>query len=369
MGEFTINKEKVLQALSTVQEPDLKQDLVTLNMIQDIEIGVNQVRFTVVLTTPACPLKELIRRMCVEAIHEHLSPDVEVIINLTANVTSIRPLGAALIPGVKNVIAISSGKGGVGRSTVTANLAMALHRSGASVGIIDADISGPSIPLMFGAENMQPTITPKNGKNYINPIRQYGIKMISIGFLTPADSAVVWRGPMASQALKQFFGDTDWGDLDYLLIDLPPGTSDIHLTLVQTVPVTGAIIVTTPQKVALADAVKGMSMFRQPQINVPILGVIENMAWFTPEELPDSKYHIFGQGGGQSLADKFDVPLLGQIPLVQGIREAGDGGRPAVMDVNPIVNEAFCNAAEGLAQQVAIRNATKEKTQMVEIQA
>jgi ATP-binding protein involved in chromosome partitioning len=367
MGEFTINKEKVLQALSTVEEPDLKSDLVSLGMIKDIEVGVNQVKFTVVLTTPACPLKELIRRNCVAAIHTHLSPDVEVTVNLIANVTSARQAGP-LIPGVKNVIAIASGKGGVGKSTVTANLAMALHRSGAKVGIIDADISGPSMPLMFGAENMQPTITPKNGKNYINPIRQYGIKIISIGFLTPADSAVVWRGPMASQALKQFFADTDWGDLDYLLIDLPPGTSDIHLTLVQTVPVTGAVIVTTPQKVALADATKGMSMFRQPQINVPILGVVENMAWFTPEELPDHKYPIFGQGGGQSLADKFDVPLLGQIPLVQGIREAGDEGRPAVMNVNEIVNTAFRDTAEALAQQVAIRNASKDKTQVVEIQ-
>lgn len=367
MGEFTINKEKVLQALSTVEEPDLKKDLVTLNMIQDIEVGVNQVKFTVVLTTPACPLKELIRKSCVDAIHTHLSPDVEVFVNMTANVTSIRPAGP-LIPGVKNVIAISSGKGGVGKSTVTANLAMALHRSGAKVGIVDADISGPSIPLMFGAENMQPTITPKDGKNYINPIHQYGIKMISIGFLTPPDSAVVWRGPMASQALRQFFGDTDWGDLDYLLIDLPPGTSDIHLTLVQTVPVTGAVVVTTPQKVALADAIKGVSMFRQPQVNVPILGVVENMAWFTPDELPDNRYYIFGQGGGQTLADKFDVPILGQIPLVQSIREAGDNGKPAIMNNNDIVNEAFKEAAQALAQQVAIRNAAKDKTKPVELQ-
>lgn len=367
MGEFTINKEKVLQALSTVEEPDLKKDLVTLGMIQDIEIGVNQVRFTVVLTTPACPLKELIRKNCENAIHEHLSPEVEVIIKLTANVTTTRHAGP-LIPEVKNVIAISSGKGGVGKSTVTANLAMALHRSGAKVGIIDADISGPSIPVMFGAENMQPTITPKDGKNYINPIRQYGIKMISIGFLTPPDSAVVWRGPMASQALRQFFGDTDWGELDYLLIDLPPGTGDIHLTLVQTVPVTGAVVVTTPQKVALADAIKGISMFKQPQINVPILGVIENMSWFTPEELPDHRYPIFGKGGGQALADKFEVPLIGQIPLVQSIREAGDEGKPAVMDNNEIVNEAFMAAAEALAQQVAIRNASRAKTQPVEIQ-
>jgi ATP-binding protein involved in chromosome partitioning len=366
MGELTINKEKILKALSTVQEPDLKKDLVTLGMIKDIEVGVNQVSFTVVLTTPACPLKELIRKSCVDAIHTQLAPDIEVNVNLTANVTSTRS-GASLIPGVKNVIAIASGKGGVGKSTVTANIAMALHRSGAKVGIIDADISGPSMPTMFGAEDLQPTITPKDGKNYINPIRQYGIKIISIGFLTPPDSAVVWRGPMASQALKQFFGDTDWGDLDYLLIDLPPGTSDIHLTLVQTVPVTGAVIVTTPQKVAIADANKGLAMFRQPQINVPVLGVIENMAYFTPAELPDNKYFIFGQGGGAALAERYGVPFLGQIPLVQSIREAGDEGRPIVMNTESVATEAFREAAEALAQQVAIRNASAEKTKVVEM--
>ncbi len=368
MGEFTLNKEKVLAALSTVQEPDLKKDLVTLGMIQDIEVGVNQVSFTVVLTTPACPLKELIRKSCTSAIHDLISPDVEVVVNLTANVTSGKPTGP-LLPGVKNIIAVASGKGGVGKSTVTANLAMALHRSGAKVGIVDADIFGPSIPVMFGVEDMQPTITPHNGKNFINPIRQYGIKLMSIGFLTPAESAVVWRGPMASQALKQFFGDTDWGDLDYLLIDLPPGTSDIHITLVQTVPVSGAVIVTTPQKVALADATKGLSMFLQPQINVPVLGVVENMAWFTPDELPDNKYPIFGEGGGQRLADKFNVPLLGQIPLVQSIREAGDNGKPAFMEQNTLVTEAFKSAAEALAQQLAIRNAEKTKTQVVEMQS
>ncbi len=366
MGEFTINKEKVLLALSTVEEPDLKKDLVTLGMVRDVEVGVNQVSFTVVLTTPACPLKELIRSRCVEAIHKHFSADIDVTVNLTSDVTSTRS-GAAVIPGVKNVIAIASGKGGVGKSTVTANLAMALHRSGAKVGIIDADIYGPSIPVMFGAEEMQPTITPKDGKNYINPIRQYGIKLISIGFLTPPDSAVVWRGPMASQALKQFFGDTDWGELDYLLIDLPPGTSDIHLTLVQTVPVTGAVIVTTPQKVAIADANKGLAMFRQPQINVPVLGVIENMAYFTPAELPDNKYYIFGQGGGSKLAERYDVPFLGQIPLVQSIREAGDEGRPMVMNTETPASEAFREAAEALAQQVAIRNARVEKTKVVEM--
>jgi ATP-binding protein involved in chromosome partitioning len=366
MGELTITKEKVLQALSTVEEPDLKKDLVTLNMIRDVEIGVNQVTFTVVLTTPACPLKELIKKNCTDAIHKHLSSDVKVTVNMTADVTSIRG-NAPVLAGVKNIIAISSGKGGVGKSTVTVNLAMALKKSGAKVGIIDADISGPSIPIMFGAENMQPLITQKDGKNMITPIMQYGIKMISIGFLTPADSAVVWRGPMASQALRQFFGDVDWGDLDYILIDLPPGTSDIHLTLVQTVPLTGAVVVTTPQKVALADVTKGLSMFRQPQINVPILGIIENMAYFTPAELPDNKYYLFGKDGGKEMAEKFNVPLLGQIPIVQSIREGGDSGRPIMMDEEPIVSEAFKNAAEALARQVAIRNASGEKTVRVEV--
>ncbi len=367
MGDLTINKEKILAALSTVQDPDLKKDLVTLGMIKDVEFGVDEVRFTVQLTTPACPLKELIRRNCEDAIHKMVSPDVRVIINITADVTSSASNGP-VIPGVRNVIAIASGKGGVGKSTVTCNLAMALHRSGAKVGIIDADIYGPSVPVMFGVEDMQPTITPHNGRNYINPIRQYGIKLISIGFMMPADSAVVWRGPMASKALRQFFTDTDWGELDYLLIDLPPGTGDIHLSLVQTVPVTGAVIVTTPQKVALADATKGLAMFRQPQVNVPVLGIVENMAWFTPLELPDSKYFIFGQEGGRKFAEKHDLPLLGQIPLVQGIRESGDEGRPIVMDTGSAVAEAFHETANALAQQVAIRNATFGKTSVVEMQ-
>lgn len=364
MGEFTINKEKVLKALGTVIEPDLKQDLVTLNMIRDIEVGVNQVTFTVVLTTPACPLKERIRKECTEAIHMHLLPDIEVVVNMTADVTSIRS-NAPMLPGVKNIIAISSGKGGVGKSTVTANLAISLKKAGAKVGIIDADIFGPSIPVMFGAEDMKPLISQKDGKNLINPISQFGIKMISIGFLTDADSAVIWRGPMASQALRQFFGDVDWGELDYLLIDLPPGTSDIHLTLVQTVPVTGAVIVTTPQRVALADANKGLMMFKQPQINVPLLGVIENMAYFTPAELPDNKYFIFGKDGGKQLAEKHNVPFLGQIPIVQGIREGGDEGRPIAMDIEGVTAEAFQSVAENLARQIAIRNAEAPQTERV----
>jgi ATP-binding protein involved in chromosome partitioning len=238
--------------------------------------------------------------------------------------------------------------------------------SGAKVGLIDADIFGPSAPTMFNCENEQPTIVQKDGKNWIIPVEQYGIKIMSIGFLTPQDNAIVWRGPMASSALRQFITDTEWGELDYMIIDLPPGTSDIHLTLVQTVPVTGAVIVTTPQKVAWIDAVKGLGMFQQPQINVPVLGIIENMAYFTPEELPDHKYYIFGKDGGKNLAEKYNVPLIGQIPLVQGIRESGDSGYPAALK-NDLTANAFKILAQNLAQQVAIRNATIEKTKTVEI--
>jgi ATP-binding protein involved in chromosome partitioning len=361
---MTYTAEQVLKALSTVEEPDLKKDLVTLNMIKDIEIKGTHISFTVVLTTPACPLKELIRKNCVEAV-QTMGSDVQVIVNFTAEVTSIRN-NQPLLPGVKNIIAVASGKGGVGKSTVTANLAVALSKTGASVGIIDADISGPSIPIMFDVEDAHPSVFEENGKNVIIPILQYGIKMISIGFLAPAESAVVWRGPMASSALKQFLGDVEWGDLDYLLIDLPPGTSDIHLSLVQNVPVTGAVVVTTPQKVALADAKKGMSMFKQPQINVPILGIVENMAYFTPAELPNNKYYIFGEEGGKRWAEEQGVPFLGQIPLVQGIRESGDQGKPHVMS-DSVTAQAFTDLAANLAQQVAIRNASYDATKKVEI--
>jgi ATP-binding protein involved in chromosome partitioning len=291
---------------------------------------------------------------------------VEIEIAMIADVTSIRLNSSPILPDVKNIIAIASGKGGVGKSTITANLAIALQRSGAKVGIIDADISGPSIPLMFDVEDERPRVIEQNGKNVIVPILQYGIKLMSIGFLADPNKAVVWRGPMASSALKQFLGDTSWGELDYLLIDLPPGTSDIHLTLVQTVPVTGVIIVTTPQKVALADAQKGLAMFMQPPINVPVLGVVENMSYFTPEELPDNKYYIFGKGGGNDLALKNNVPVLGEIPLVQSVREAGDSGRPAVLN-NDIIADAFKSFASAVAQQVSIRNAGMQQTKKVEI--
>jgi ATP-binding protein involved in chromosome partitioning len=361
---MTFSQSDILKALSTVNDPDLKRDLVSLGMIKDVKTSPSQVSFTVVLTTPACPLKEKIRMDCEEAIRRVVGRDVRIDINMTSSVTTLRD-NAQLLPGVKNIIAIASGKGGVGKSTVTSNLAVALAKAGAKVGLIDADIYGPSIPVMFNCEHEQPLVKQQNGKNVIIPIEQYGVKLMSIGFLAPPDSAVVWRGPMASSALKQFFSDTDWGNLDYLFIDLPPGTSDIHLTMVQTVPVTGAIIVTTPQKVALADANKGLAMFKQPQINVPVLGVVENMAYFTPEELPENKYYIFGKDGGKNLSEKHNVPLLGQIPLVQGIRESGDSGLPAVLKEGT-ASEAFQQLAEAVARQVAIRNANVAKTERVE---
>lgn len=355
---MSITENDVLRALSKVDDPDLKRDLVSLNMIKDVKVASGKISFTVVLTTPACPLKEKIRQDCLDAVEEIAGSDANIDITITSSVTTSRS-NAPVLPGVKNIVAIASGKGGVGKSTVTTNLAVALAKSGAKVGLIDADIFGPSIPTMFNCEHEQPGVKEINGKNIIIPLEQYGVKLMSIGFLSPPDSAVVWRGPMASAALKQFFSDALWGDLDYLLIDLPPGTSDIHLTMVQTVPVTGAVIVTTPQKVALADANKGLAMFRQPQINVPILGIIENMAYFTPEELPDNKYYIFGKDGGKNLSEKYHVPMLGQIPLVQSIRESGDSGLPAVMKEGPVA-KAFMDLAEALARQVAIRNSQPE---------
>jgi len=361
---MSVIKEDVLKALSKVKDPDLGKDLVTLNMIKDVEINDGEISFTVELTTPACPLKEKIRQDCEDAILE-IDRKLNVNINITSSVTSFKT-GAALLPNIKNIVAIASGKGGVGKSTVAANIAVSLASIGAKVGIIDADIFGPSMPTMFNCENERPEVKKVGEKNYIIPIEQYGVKLISIGFLTPPDQAIVWRGPMASSALRQFFTDAEWGELDYLLIDLPPGTSDIHLTLVQTVPVTGAVIVTTPQKVALADAMKGLAMFKQPQINVPVLGIVENMAYFTPEELPENKYYIFGEHGGKRLAEKSQVPFLGEVPIVQSIRESGDSGYPAVLKKD-MVSEAFLGVSQKLAQQVAIRNASMEKTKVVEV--
>lgn len=360
-----ISKEQILKALGTVIEPDLKKDLVTLHMIEKLAVTENEVSFHVVLTTPACPLKEMIRNACVQAILREVSPDIQVNVRMVSKVTSNRKDAKSLLPGVRNIIAVASGKGGVGKSTVAANLALALAQDGASVGLMDADIYGPSVPIMFGVRGERPLMTKVNGKGMILPLERYGIKLMSIGLLVDEKQAVVWRGPMASSALKQFVTEVQWGELDYLIIDLPPGTGDIHLTLVQTVPVTGVVVVTTPQQVALADAKKGIAMFSTGAIRVPVLGLVENMAYFVPAELPDKRYYIFGREGGKHLAEEFEIPFLGQIPLVEGICEGGDLGIPVMMGDDEITKEAFLSFAGNAARQVAIRNANLDPTQVV----
>jgi ATP-binding protein involved in chromosome partitioning len=356
--KFTmITTQQVLDALSNVMDPDLGKDLVTLNMIKDIAIDNKNVAFTVVLTTPACPMKDMIQNACVNAIVHYVDKEAQVNINMTANVTSKRGDERPLLPKVKNIIAVASGKGGVGKSTVSANLAIALADLGAKVGLVDADIYGPSIPIMFDVVDEKPLVRNTEAGQLMVPVESYGIKLLSIGFFADPSQAVVWRGPMASKALTQLFRDADWGELDYLIIDLPPGTGDIHLTLVSGIPLTGAIIVTTPQLVALADAEKAVSMFQIPSINVPVLGIVENMSYFTPAELPDNKYYLFGKDGGKQMAEKLNVPLLAQLPLVQSIREAGDSGRPAGLQDNTPVSKAFLQLAMNVAQQVALKNA------------
>ncbi|MEI6594686.1 MAG: Mrp/NBP35 family ATP-binding protein [Bacteroidota bacterium] len=354
----TVTEELILKALSTVIEPDLHKDLVTLKMIKDIEIVENKVSFKVVLTTPACPLKEKIENDCIDAIHQMVSGELEVKVEMTSNVTTNR-LDKLVLPGVKNIIAVASGKGGVGKSTVASNLAMALSIKGAKVGLLDADIYGPSVPMMFGEMNSQPLMREVDGKQLMVPVEKFGVKLLSIGFLIKPEQAVAWRGPMVSSALTQFINDCDWGELDYLILDLPPGTGDVHLTMIQVVPLTGVVMVTTPQAVALADAYKAATMFSMTPTKVPILGIVENMAYFTPAELPENKYYIFGKGGGEKMAEELDVPFLGAIPIYQSIREGGDKGVPAVLDENSPVREAFMSVVESIAQQVAIINAQK----------
>lgn len=360
-----MTESDILKALSNVQEPDLGQDLVTLNMVKDIVIEGNNVSFTVVLTTPACPMKDMMQTACINAVKILVNKEAVVKVNFTANTSSNRKDSQMTLPGVKNIIAVVSGKGGVGKSTVAANLALALSKGGASVGLMDADIYGPSVPMMFGVRGQRPMMREVDGKGIIIPLEKHGIKLMSIGLLVDEKNAVVWRGPMVSSAIRQFVTDVEWGELDYLVIDMPPGTGDIHLSLMQLVPVTGVVIVTTPQNVALADAKKGIAMFGQAQIKVPIIGLVENMAYFTPAELPDKKYYIFGKEGGRKLAEEYELPFLGQIPLVQSIREGGDEGIPAIISNDPVSVAAFEAFAGAAARGIAIRNASVAPTQVL----
>ncbi len=347
-----ITQEQILHALGHVEEPDLKKDLVTLNMIQNIEILPNKIRFDVVLTTPACPLKGHIEHACRNAISLFVSKDIAVDINMTSRVIAA---DNNQLKGIKNIILVSSGKGGVGKSTVAANLALALSQQGARTGLLDADIYGPSLPIMFGLEGAKPQSTQTaDGKTKILPIEKFGLKLLSIGFFTDPNQPIPWRGPMATSAIKQLFNDADWGEIDYLVVDMPPGTGDIHITVSQTYPISGAVIVTTPQHVALADAIKGMAMYRMEGINVPILGIVENMAYFTPAELPDKQYYIFGKDGGKRLATENNVPFLGEIPLVKAVADAGDNGFPILLDDQEPVAAAYGQIAGRVAQELSI---------------
>lgn len=360
-----ITPKTVSDILKTVVYPGNGEDIVSLNMPQEIRIAGKRVSFSLVFEKSDDAWMDELVLECENILKEKLGEDIEIEDNIT--VKFLHDMSRPVLPEVKNIIAVASGKGGVGKSTVSVNLAVALAATGAKVGLIDADIFGPSIPKMFGAEGERPVGQKTDGKDLIVPVEKFGVKFLSIGFFVDSESAIIWRGPMASNALKQLMADALWGELDYLLIDLPPGTSDIHLTMVQAVPVTGAVIVTTPQEVALADVVRGAAMFRSENINVPILGLVENMAWFTPAELPENKYYIFGRDGGKDLAEKLGITLLGQVPLVQSIREGGDNGNPVAADGNSVTGMAFADMAEKVIKAVRIRNIEMAPTKKVKI--
>jgi len=336
-----ITLDNLKDTLKKVIEPDLKKDIITLDLVSDIKIDGNNISFTVKVFNPAMHAKKRMEEALEFALERAFGKDINANVSLIPLPKDKEPEIRAILSNVKHIIAVASGKGGVGKSTITANLAAGLAKLGYKVGLVDADIYGPSMPTMFDLVGQRPVGVEVNGKTLIQPIESYGVKILSIGFFADPDQAVVWRGPMATKALNQMFKDADWGDLDFMIVDLPPGTGDVHLTLVQNVPLTGAIIVSTPQEVALADARKGINMFRMDSLKVPVLGIVENMAWFTPEELPNNKYYIFGQDGAKNLAESMNVPLLAQIPLIQSVREAGDVGRPAVLQDNTLSSKVF----------------------------
>lgn len=353
----------ITDILRKVNFPGTNDNIVDLEMVQEIRTAGTRISFTLVFGRDDDPNIQTLSAACATEIEHSLGTDYDLLITPKG----MHRMKAPVLPGVKNIIAVASGKGGVGKSTVATNLAVALAKTGAKVGLIDADIFGPSIPKMFGEEDSQPFMESVDGREMIIPIEKYGVKMLSIGFFGNKDNALIWRGPVASNALKQLIIQGQWGELDYLLIDLPPGTSDIHLTIVQTLPVTGSVIVTTPQDVALADVIKGVSMFRSKSIEVPVLGIVENMSWFTPEELPENKYYIFGKDGGKDLARDMNIPFLGQIPIVMSIREGGDLGIPVAWKEETVTGIAFKELALNVVEQLDLRNANLKPTERVRI--
>ena len=366
---MTLYPKLIMDALAKVRYPGTGKDLVTMGMVEDnIRIDGNKVSFSLLFEKPNDPFIKSVVKAAETAILTYVGEEVDIKGNITVDAKqAARPEPDKLLPEVKNIIAVSSGKGGVGKSTVAANLAVALALQGHKVGLLDADIFGPSQPKMFNVEEARPYMVEVGGRELIEPAANYGVKLLSIGFFINKEDAVLWRGAMASNALKQLIGDANWGDLDYFLIDLPPGTSDIHLTMVQTLAITGAIVVSTPQEVALADARKGISMFMGEKINVPVLGLVENMSWFTPAELPENKYYLFGKEGGKRLAEELNIPLLGQIPIVQSICEGGDNGKPVALNPDSITGQAFQKLAENVVKQIDYRNEHLDPTRRVQV--
>jgi ATP-binding protein involved in chromosome partitioning len=365
--KMKLDRKDILKALETITIAGEGKNMVESGAISNVITFGDEVVVDLVLHTPAMHIKKRAEDDIRKTILELVSPDAKIKINSKVEVPDKPEIKGKSIPGIKNIIGVASGKGGVGKSTVTANLAVSLAKMGFSVGILDADIYGPSMPIMFDVESEKPVSVTIDGKSKMKPVESYEVKILSIGFFTAPSQAVIWRGPMASKALNQMIFDADWGELDFMLVDLPPGTGDIHLSIVQSLPITGVVIVSTPQAVALADAKKGVSMFMSEAINVPVLGIIENMAYFTPEELPENKYYIFGKEGARNLAEDLGVPFLGEVPIVQSIREAGDYGRPAAMQTGSIIETVFEEITKNVVQETVNRNESLPATEAVKI--
>ncbi|MBI6116270.1 Mrp/NBP35 family ATP-binding protein [Salegentibacter maritimus] len=363
-----LDRKEILKALETISVAGEGKNMVESGIVQNVMSFGDEVVVDLVMQTPALHIKKRAEVDVMKAIHEHVNQKAKVKVNIKVEAADKKPeIKGKAIPGISNIIAVASGKGGVGKSTVTANLAVTLSKMGFRVGILDADIYGPSIPMMFDVEAERPLSVNLDGKSKMKPVENYGVKVLSIGFFTKPNQAVIWRGPMASKALNQMIFDAAWGELDFLLVDLPPGTGDIHLSIMQSLPVTGSVVVSTPQNVALADAKKGVAMFRQESINVPVLGIVENMAYFTPEELPENKYYIFGKEGAKNLSKDIDAPFLGEIPLVQSLRESGDIGRPAALQESTPLETAFQEITRKMVQETVNRNKSLPPTEAIKI--